>query len=528
MTYGTLEAPANLNIDFCPSPRQYELWKLLQPDYCPHCGGKIVQKKQGYNKNGEPQYKPECASCNTQDLPQLILGGGAAGGGKSYLGSSWIISSCIRFENIRAVIARKTIKSLKESTFNTVKTILKYWGLKEGAHYKINNLEGIVTFWNDSVILLKEMVDLPSDPNFERFGSSEFTIAFVDEVSEVSERAVEVLFSRLRWRTHETFKTPRMLLTTNPTINWVRSRFVQDEEGNPVICREGEAYVPFSVFDNPDIAFRQTYEASLNKIRDIATKERLLYGNWCFVDSNEMSAYWGFSGERHLVTGLREQVYNPLKPIVVSFDFNVAPFMGALALQFDYENKKIYVLEEILGRPEAKENNTPKLAKKISDKYLSQKHVGGIFVTGDPAGLARSTQTEDGVNNYTIILSNMNSSVLKARQKLLNKQPPQIARLEFINELFKGYDGWEILIDMRCRKFTEDLTYQTKNQDGTKSKPKVTDPKTKNKYEKYGHLSDCFDYALCLFVKDSWHKYQTNQSSVITTTTAPAYGAFNF
>ena len=95
---------------------------------------------------------------------------------------------------------------------------------------------------------------------------------------EISERAVEVLFSRLRWRTHETFKTPRMLLTTNPTINWVRSRFVQDENGDKVICREGEAYIPFSVFDNPNIAFRQVYEAALNKIRDQATKERLLYG----------------------------------------------------------------------------------------------------------------------------------------------------------------------------------------------------------------------------------------------------------
>lgn len=148
-------------------------------------------------------------------------------------------------------------------------------------------------------------------------------------------------------------------------------------------------------------------------------------------------------------------------------------------------------------------------------------------VPGDPAGLARSTQTEDGVNNYTIILSNMNSPILGAKQKLLSKQPSQTARLEFINELFKGYDGWEILIDMRCRKFAEDLTYQRKNPDGTKSKPKVTDPKSGNKYEKYGHLSDCFDYALCLFIKDSWQKYQRNRTT-IETVTAPVYGAFSF
>ena len=353
MSYGILKAPKNLVINLQPSPKQYELWKLLQPVFCPHCGGQIEQVLIGYDAKGNAQYKPQCNVCHSQDLPQLILGGGAAGGGKSYLWSCWIISSCIRFDNIRAVVARKTIKSLKESTFNTIKTILKTWGLKEGVNYKINNLEGTVTFWNDSVILLKEMVDLPSDPNFERFGSSEYTIAFVDEVSEISERAIEVLFSRLRWRTHETFKTPRMFMSTNPCITWVRSRFVQDDDGNPIVCKEGEAYVPFSIFDNPDIKFRQTYEASLNKIRDRATRERLLYGNWDFVDTNIMAAYSSFDGEKHLVSNLREKVYNPLKPIVNSWDFNVSPFMSTLSLQIDYDNKKIYVLDEILGKPES-------------------------------------------------------------------------------------------------------------------------------------------------------------------------------
>ena len=381
MSYGILKAPKNLVINLQPSPKQYELWKLLQPDFCPHCGGQIEQVLISYDAKGNAQYKPQCNVCHSQDLPQLILGGGAAGGGKSYLGSCWIISSCIRFDNIRAVVARKTIKSLKESTFNTIKTILKTWGLKEGVNYKINNLEGTVTFWNDSVILLKEMVDLPSDPNFERFGSSEYTIAFVDEVSEISERAIEVLFSRLRWRTHETFKTPRMFMSTNPCITWVRSRFVQDDDGNPIVCKEGEAYVPFSIFDNPDIKFRQTYEASLNKIRDRATRERLLYGNWDFVDTNIMAAYSSFDGEKHLVSNLREKVYNPLKPIVNSWDFNVSPFMSTLSLQIDYDNKKIYVLDEILGKPESKENNTPKLSQKVRDKYLTEKHTGGLLIT---------------------------------------------------------------------------------------------------------------------------------------------------
>ena len=120
-------------------------------------------------------------------------------------------------------------------------------------------------------------------------------------------------------------KVPKMLMTTNPTTNWVRGRFVQDENGDKVTTREGEFYVPFSVFDNPDIAFRQTYEAALNKISDQATKERLLYGNWDFVEANDMALYNQFDGTKHLITGLKEKLYDPTKPMIVVWDFNVAP-----------------------------------------------------------------------------------------------------------------------------------------------------------------------------------------------------------
>ena len=528
MAYGQLKAPTNIRIDFKPSQRQYELWKLLQPDYCPHCGGHIVQKQSGVDIKGKPTFAPQCEKCGSQDLPQLILGGGAAGGGKSYLGSAWLVSSCMRFQDIRAVVARKQLKSLKESTFNTIKKICREWGLKEGENYKINNLDGTLTFWNNSVIIMKEMSDNPSDPQFERFGSSEYTIAFVDEVSEISERAIEVLFSRLRWRTSETFKTARLLMTTNPCLTWVRSRFVQDDEGNPVKCNPGEAYIPFSVWDNPDKNFVQSYVAALNKISDPVTKSRLLWGNWDFVEANESAAYPNFDGSKHLVSNLKEQVYNSLNPVIVSWDFNVAPFMSTISLQINYEKKKVYILEETLGKPENKENNTPKLSQKLAQKYLTEKHVGGLFITGDPAGLARSTQTEEGVNNYTIIQNNMNYPMLRVQTKLLRKQPSQTLRLDFVNALFSGWDGWEILIDLRARKLTEDLVYQKKNADGTKSKTKVTDAKLGIKYEKYGHLSDCLDYALCRFLPDAWSKFQQRNSSIIETSVMPVYGIFEY
>ena len=351
----------------------------------------------------------------------------------------------------------------------------------------------------------------------------------IRDSSEVSQKAIEVLFSRLRWKTHETFKVSKMLLTTNPTANWIRSRFVQDDNGDRVIPREGEAYVPFSVFDNPDIAFRQTYEAALNKISDQATKERLLYGNWDFVEANDMAIYTRFDGAVHLVTGLKERVYDPTRPLITVWDFNVAPHMSVLLAQIDYDKRKIYILEEVLGTAAAKENNTPALARRMKKKLLSDKQIGGVDVTGDPAGLQRSTASEDGINNFTVITETLGQGVLRPRVKLLRKQPPQITRCEFVNEVFDGYNGWELRIDLRCRKLTEDLIYQTKNEDGTKSKQKVTDPKTGVKYEKYGHLSDCLDYLLCYYLRDSWHKYKNgNVGNYQVVSTALLHEGFNY
>ena len=74
-----LKAPTNLTINICPSPRQWELWNLLQPNCCPHCGGEIEQVVVGTENDGRKSYKPRCKKCGSFKLPQLILGGGAAG-----------------------------------------------------------------------------------------------------------------------------------------------------------------------------------------------------------------------------------------------------------------------------------------------------------------------------------------------------------------------------------------------------------------------------------------------------------------
>ena len=518
-----------VNINFAPSPKQMVLWEALQPNRCDKCGGTLEMRKYQYDVKGNPIYQATCVKCGNTDIPEQILGGGSAGGGKSYCGCVWLVSSCMRFDGIRMVVARKTLKVLRESTWVTLLGVLKDWKLEEGVNYHINNMMGTLTFWNGSQILMMELSPSLQDPDYNRLGSLEITGAFVDEVSEVSERAIEVLASRIRYKIESTFVVGKILMTTNPALTWIRSTFVMDDDGNPVKLQKGYRYIPFTLFDNPNEKFRITYYNKLSKIRDKVTRDRLLYGNWVFVDSNKAAAYWEFDGEKHIKTNLKESVYDPTRPLILSFDFNVRPYMSCLAIQIHYETKTLYVISEFIGRPKDKINNTPAFSRFVKSQLINYGHMSDVLITGDPAGLSRSTQTEEGTNNFTIVVKNLETAIIKPKLKLFNKQPSQTTRLEFINEIFKNYLGWKVYIDLRCRRLTEDFVYQKKNPDGTKEKKKVID-ETGGKSERYGHCSDCFDYAVTYFLGDEYTRYRTNATDVVTTINAgdTVYGDFDY
>lgn len=524
-----LQKPRGLKIEFRPSLRQYELWNALQPNYCDKCGGSLYMKPNGFDKSGHQIYQVACKKCGNTDIPEQVLGGGSAGGGKSFLGCCWLVSSCIRFEAIRMIVARKVRATLLKTTWKTLHDVLDSWGLKKDIHYHENNVAFVITFWNGSEIIAMDLTPSPQDPDFNSLGSLEITGGFIDEVSEVSEKAVEVLASRIRYKIAETFVVGKLFMSTNPCLTWVRSTFVMTDEGEPVVLQPGYRYIPFSLFDNPNESFRAIYYNKLSKLRNKADRDRLLYGNWLFTVSNKMAAYWNFDGNKHLVPNLKEKAYDPMKPLILSFDFNVNPYMSCLPMQIDYENKVVNIFPEYVGYPKDKRNNTPAFTRWIASQLAAESHIGGVLLTGDPAGLHRSTQTEEGVNNFTIANKNMTNAVLRPKIQLLSKQPAVVTRLEFVNELFSKYHGWTIRIDARCHKLIEDFAYQKKNPDGTKEKKKILN-ENGERVEQWGHFSDCFDYALIYYLSSEYAKYKTATTEIVTTVDMndSVYGVFDY
>lgn len=419
--------------------------------------------------------------------------------------SVWLIIMCLKYADIRAVVARHTLKALKESTLNTILGLLKEWKVP----YNYNQKDGFIEFENGSRIILKEMADLPSDPTFSRFGSSEYTIAAIDEVDLISEKAVEVLSSRLRWKNAEYGIKPVTLMSCNPNIGWVRDRFVMDKDGNPPTLAKHEAYIPFSVFDNPNKKFRQNYIEQLKRLKNQAERERLLYGNWDYVDANDMVYYSGFNGRYNLVDGLFDQYYDKNRALYLSYDFNIFPYVSSMAAQAFPEEKKIRIYTEILGLPSKKQNRSIKTAELAGKAFKS--HEGGIFVTGDPSGIREDTRSEQGSNDFSQIMRGLRNEGKTAKLKLIKKAPSVALRGEWLNMLLAGDDpdGWTIEVDTNnCRKLIEDFIYGLAAEDGTKDKKKVTDPKTGVKHEKYHHMSDAFDYLILSILKKSYYVYK--------------------
>lgn len=210
-----------------------------------------------------------------------ILYGGGAGGGKSYLGCLWIITNCINYPETRWVIARNVLKRLKETTLNTFFDTANQLGLADKFIY--NDQKSTIKWTNGSEILLKDIDYAPSDPNFDSLGSLEITGAFVDEVAEVHYRAIEVLYSRIRYKLKKYHLKPKIFMSCNPSKNWSYTEYYLPWKDNTL--EDYKCFIQALPTDNPYLDGE--YILSLDKLSP-ALKARLLHGEWEFGEQDAM------------------------------------------------------------------------------------------------------------------------------------------------------------------------------------------------------------------------------------------------
>lgn len=231
-------------VDISPTKRQSEAWKYL-----------------------------------TDDKTNVVLFGGSAGGGKSWLGCLWIVTLCLQYKGIRCLIGRTVLTQLRLTTLNTLFELLNHMGLKTGEHFTYNGQSNVLTFYNKSEIIFKDLQYNPSDPNYDSLGSLEISAAFIDEASQCTSLAYSIVKSRIRYKLNEYKFIPKVLMTCNPANNWIKKDFyipfVQER------LPDNQVFIPSLPMDNPHLP-----PSYLDMLRELPPQQRkrLLEGDWNFLD----------------------------------------------------------------------------------------------------------------------------------------------------------------------------------------------------------------------------------------------------
>jgi hypothetical protein len=216
------------------------------------------------------------------NITNIVLYGGSAGAGKSWLGCLWITTLCLKYNGIRCLIGRTVLTQLKMTTLNTLFETLQSMGLKSNEHYTYNGQSNIITFKNGSEIVLKDLQYQPSDPNFDSLGGLELTAVFVDEAAQISQLAYNILKSRIRFKLNEYKLQPKILMTCNPGQVWLKKEFyLPYVQGTLSIDK---AFVPALPLDNPHLP--PSYIEMLKSLPS-AQRRRLLEGDWNYMEEDD-------------------------------------------------------------------------------------------------------------------------------------------------------------------------------------------------------------------------------------------------
>jgi hypothetical protein len=211
-----------------------------------------------------------------------VLYGGSAGGGKSMLASVWLITMCLKYDGIRTLLGRTVLSTLKQTSLNTLFECMKMMDLKVDKHYNYNAQSNIITFFNKSEILLKDLESKPSDPNFESLAGLEISCAVLEEASQITSTAYNIVRSRLRYKLNEYNLIGKILMTANPGQNWLKKEFYIKHLNGTLPA--DLAFVPALPMDNPYLP--SSYLDMLATLPH-QQRRRLLDGDWDYLDDDD-------------------------------------------------------------------------------------------------------------------------------------------------------------------------------------------------------------------------------------------------
>ena len=330
--------------------------------------------------------------------------GGAASGGKSYLGCLWLIVSCIRYADTRWFLGRKDLKDILQSSFVTFKKVSRDLNIPED-FWSFNGQRNEITFYNGSVVVFMPLAYKPSDSEGHSFGSLEYTGGWIEEAGEVPFESFDILKSRIgRWNNTLHNLHPKMLVTFNPSDNWLFSTFYKPHRDGTL----SEEYAFIKAL-NTDNDFRdRSNDFNLSSISDPIRRMRLKDGLWEFAsDPSTLFVLDDILDAFNSVVEIKPETGKYITADVARFGSDDA----VISLWHGWECKEIQVLQKratnVLSeeiRDLAQKNRVP-----MSNVIVDEDGVGGGVVDLLPGCQGfmgnRSALEEKGGANYANLRS---------------------------------------------------------------------------------------------------------------------------
>ena len=227
-----------------------------------------------------------------------LLIGGAGGGAKSFSLGMGATLLARKYPGLRIFVGRKTLKSLKQSTINTLLTkVFPFLDMVEG-DYAMHFGDMTLDYKNGSKLIFGELDTNPSDPDFSRIGSTEYDVAMIDEAGEITLQAKNAIKTRIGRGVLADYGMPgKLIVSCNPSTNFLFSEYFEpydklgggdfqkwqigEVEVNGEKMPSYRAFLRMGAYDNPFLP--QSYIDNLKTLPD-RERKRILDGNWHYAD----------------------------------------------------------------------------------------------------------------------------------------------------------------------------------------------------------------------------------------------------
>lgn len=195
---------------------------------------------------------------------------------KSYWWVAWQWMLRTTYPWTKGFFGRKELKRLKQTTLETYFKFCSEYNIPENQRWIYNAQNWEITYNNWSKILLLDLSYMPSDPEYTRFGSLEFTDWFADEIWEINSKALMILKTRIwRQKNDEYWLLPKFLWTFNPDKWHVYKDYYKPWKDWKL--PHYRVFIPALATDNQKLS--KQYIEELKKADEV-TKQRLLYWNF--------------------------------------------------------------------------------------------------------------------------------------------------------------------------------------------------------------------------------------------------------